>query len=297
MYEIQNHALSAHLPLASRHLYDVFKSASPTIQAQYLLGCYLRDRPTHRAVYSYMLSTVLRYPLCTPVVLEALLRTPGCPPAPPAGSLEWECAFIDLPRRLFRTLEPRPVWHDTDEPLPLLRFLYDHPRIPAPNANAHDGYALTRAVFALFVPLVKFLLDHEADPAKKNALAVTVAIRRKDVALVRMLIERDAPGCDTEKTSTSRKGPLARLAEKERARGRVEDKKGYGRQETKPNERSQKRESSSSSAKRRKLGDRLLVDQNMLQVAVKSDARDIIDYFMKEKGCVPNIQTMNLLRT
>jgi hypothetical protein len=34
----------------------------------------------------------------------------------------------------------------------------------------------------------------------------------------------------------------------------------------------------------------------MLKVAVKLDARDIVEYFMKEKGCVPDLQTLQMMR-
>lgn len=33
----------------------------------------------------------------------------------------------------------------------------------------------------------------------------------------------------------------------------------------------------------------------MLKMAVKCDARDIVEYFMKEKGCVPDMQTVLMM--
>lgn len=72
-----------------------------------------------------------------------------------------------------------------------------------------------------------------------------VAIRQKDLALVRMLIERE-----DEKTGT---------------------------------------------AKKRKLGDRMRVNPEMLKVAVKCDARDIVTYLTQEKGCIPDLGTLHVL--
>ena len=71
-----------------------------------------------------------------------------------------------------------------------------------------------------------------------------VAIRRKDLSLVRRLIERPK---EPEKT------------------------------------------------KRRKLEDRILVTSEMLRMAVKCDARDIVEYFTLEKGCIPDMQTLCMM--
>lgn len=50
-----------------------------------------------------------------------------------------------------------------------------------------------------------------------------------------------------------------------------------------------------SGTKKRKLTDRLKVHSDMLKVAVKSNARDIVDYLIREKGCVPDIKTLGLI--
>jgi len=60
-----------------------------------------------------------------------------------------------------------------------------------PKCNAHEGYALTKAVAAGFVPLVKFLLGNRGDPGAKGAIAVMVAIQRKDLRMVKLLVEGD----------------------------------------------------------------------------------------------------------
>ena len=100
-------------------------------------------------------------------------------------------AQVILPRRLFRSLQPpESGWSDEDEPLPLLRYLYQNSNIPPINTNSHGGYALTRAVHSKFLPLVHFLLDHKASPKCGNNLAVEVAIRQKDLTMVKLLVER-----------------------------------------------------------------------------------------------------------
>lgn len=48
--------------------------------------------------------------------------------------------------------------------------------------------------------------------------------------------------------------------------------------------------------KRRRLEDRVEVDQSMLKLAVKCNAGDIIDYLAWEKGVVPDMQTLTRIR-
>jgi hypothetical protein len=118
-----------------------------------------------------------------------------------------------------------------------------------PDVDSHDGYPLARAVSAGAVPLVRFLLDRGASPRRRNALAVRIAIKRRDLTLVRLLVEPpDAP----------------------------------------PDER--------RTGKRRRLADRVQVNSEMLKLAVLSDAHDVAEYLMNEKGCVPDLKTLSLLR-
>ena len=85
-------------------------------------------------------------------------------------------------------------WSEEDKPLPFLRYLFDlyhsrHMIVGPPRCDVHEGYALTKAVAAGFAPLVKFLLGHRANPEAKAAIAIMVAIQRKDLQMVRLLIE------------------------------------------------------------------------------------------------------------
>lgn len=238
------------------------------MHADYLIARYIA-LPSSRQhnIFTY----VLRFPLCTPAVLSALLERPSLPhlPVPTSTSTSTPAANRDhdsphphphdhhtdygppeLPKRLFRQLSPSGA-----EALPLLHFLYasgsgpsGQQRMTPPNADSHDGYPLARAVSAGAVPLVRFLLDHGASPRRRNALAVRIAIRRKDLALVRLLIEPpDAP----------------------------------------PDER--------RTGKRRRLADRIQVSSEMLKLAVTCGGHDIAEYLMNEKGCVPDLTTLSLL--
>ena len=50
-----------------------------------------------------------------------------------------------------------------------------------------------------------------------------------------------------------------------------------------------------STQKRRKLEDRILVTSEMLRMAVKCDARDIVEYLTLEKRCIPDMQTLRMM--
>jgi hypothetical protein len=178
----------------------MFKQSPPSFRARYILG--RLDLVTTVNPDRNAFTAALLYPICTQEVVEALFRLPEFLAYGNSGTggLNTGLPAPDLPRRLFRDLRPRvrrgvPVpWSDEDEPLPFLRYLYDlHDtrRVIAgpPKCNAHEGYALTKAVAAGFVPLVKFLLGNGGDPGAKGAIAVMVAIQKKDLQMVRLLVE------------------------------------------------------------------------------------------------------------
>jgi len=257
LYEVQFHAASEALPLACRRLHDTFKSASPTVHADYLAGRYVALPRTSNK--PDIITYALRFPLCTLLVLSALLeqstsiadtntdasanKRKNHHPAACGSSRPPE-----LPRRLFRRLSASGA-----EVLPLLGYLYSSDtkvrRWPEPDADSHDGYALVRAVNVGAMPLVRFLLEHGASPDRRKALSVRLAIKQRDLTLVRLLVEPPD------------------VCPEERRRG-----------------------------KRRRLADRVQVDSEMLKYAVTHGAHDIAEYLMQEKGCVPDLETLSLLR-
>jgi len=180
LYEIQFCAVSDSLPIVCRRLYYIFQSAPPTIKADYLLGRCL----AHLSKYPHysIISFALRYPLCRTLdVLEAFLKR--------SAAYQSNVKFaIRLPRWLFRRLGP-----SGEEALPLLRYLYG---LRSPSLclipDSHRGFPLASAVKAGAIPLVRFLLELGASPYCENALAVRLAIKRRDLDLVRLLINHSA---------------------------------------------------------------------------------------------------------
>ena len=68
-----------------------------------------------------------------------------------------------------------------------------------PRCGSPESYALTKAVAAGFVPLVKFLLGNGEDPGARGAVAVMVAIQKKDLQMVRLLVGGDLGGSGAAK--------------------------------------------------------------------------------------------------
>lgn len=89
------------------------------------------------------------------------------------------------------------------------------------------------------MPLVRFLLERGASPCSKDALAVRLAVKRRDLDLVRLLIDASKGSCSSEEVE---------------------------------------------------------VDSSMLKLAVKLGAWDIAEYFMNDKGCIPDLETISFLR-
>ena len=265
------------MPHTSKHLYSVFKYAPSSVQAEYLLARHI-DIEGNVKPGNGLITKILRYPICTQTVLEAVFRHPSF-----SSSSYINKGAIELPRRLVRPLSPHSAkpWTVRDEPLPFFRYLYNHTRIPKPDPNCHDGYALTRAVAAGFIPLVQFLLEQGASPACKGGIAVQAAIRRRNLPLVKMLIEPDARSINTQSDNLG-SCPLDGTIQAHSAsrRRRRQDETVSGK----------------SGSKKRKLEDRVRVSQEMLRTAVACDARDIVKYFMEEKSCVPDMQTVRLMR-
>lgn len=224
LYEIQFYVVSDSLPIVGRRLHHIFISAPATIKVDYIMGRRLAH--LNKSCRSSVVSFALRYPLCrTPEVLDALLRRPAARPS--------EVTSVRLPRWLFLRLGP-----SGEEALPLLRYLFGRRDLSIrPIPDSHHGFPLASAVKAGAIPLVRFLLEQGASPYSKNALAVRLAVKRHNLALVRLLI-------DTSKSALEETG----------------------------------------------------VGSDMLKFAVKFGAGDIAKYLMNEKGCVPDLETISLLR-
>ena len=137
------------------------------------------------------LGSALRYPIATLAVFEALYRIFSR-----SNSIIDKQCLIWLPNRLFRSLDDPDKTRDANSyPLPILRFLWGEGRtnsdFPLPDLWRLGGYPLLCAVHAEFIPLVQFLLDHGANHECRK-LAIEVAICRRNLKLVKMLIEFEA---------------------------------------------------------------------------------------------------------
>ena len=266
---------SKHLPCTCKHLNAVFKQATPTHRAKYIIArhnatLHFRSRRCRYAYFlSYSLSRrnivtfALKFRMCDEATLKVMVNMKDCPIT--VGN-----SYFILPRWLFRNLENNATT-ECGHPLPLLRFLFNQNRanscptlrgcrpgivgrfqsvrnilprpIPIPDVDSYNGYPLVRAVRANHIPLIQFLLDHGATATHVDFLALREAIRKRDLNLVKMLIEKDTGDQDVNENG-----------------------------------------------KRSRAEDRIVVTQKILEKAVNEGlkAREIVKYFVEEKGVKPD---------
>lgn len=267
-------SLSPYFPQTSRYINSVLSTASSAFVAKYLLDLYSVYGP------SDILVRALRHPICDIYVtkdirriwdrrrgfIEVQLRAisdksgeeDGDDPAPPEVTAP-PLTCSELPRRLFRQNVPPSASEDI---IPLLTYLFETYK---PSPNSHKGYPLCRAILTSNKPLVQFLLSKGADPSIKDNLAVQIAISKRDLDLVKMLVERprvdptaqDDGSNDTEFVREhDQRSPLKRSPLK-----KIE-----------------------ASNKRARLSDRINIDQKLVQLAMESGTKEIVQYFVHEKG-------------
>ncbi|WVR06560.1 hypothetical protein IAU60_003591 [Kwoniella sp. DSM 27419] len=267
----------------SRNIYHALHRPSAYYAAQYLLSLYSHYGSNEMLVRS------LRHPVCNVQVAQEIRRVwydrynrQACvEPAPEAETMDGVSASMptvprvtprsrsrsrsrsassptrqlrptippltctELPRRLFR--DPAP----SDRPIhPLITYLFT---TYSPSANSHKGYPLFRAVLTSNYDLVTYLLSHGADPGIKDCFALDIAITKKDLRMVKLLVERDPAGLPPT-PSPVKTNPI----------------KG----------------------KKAKLTDRVEIGTKLVEKAFQKGSKDIINYFVYEKKALPPLQSI-----
>ncbi|PVF97220.1 hypothetical protein CPB86DRAFT_707299 [Serendipita vermifera] len=274
LYDIHLWALNPELPGTCKTIYKALKGAPTSISARYLFYRYMGTSLDFVGI----ITNALRYPLCTLQVFERFLSI--MPPAykhlypkptqTPDGKIikETPTRLFKIPRRLLRGI----VDGNTDSKQECRRFLdllyslppVTHPGTTKPQAikpdsNSHDGYPLIKAVQARDKDIIRFLLAHKADPSRRDKKAVLMAISYRDLDLVKLLVEG------------LQQGVVAKMEEITHPRTKSKNKVAPI------------------------TGDLVAVDNIMLGAAVRNGATEIVEWLVKEKGCVPDIKTLRSL--
>lgn len=189
--------------------------------------------PSHQS-YLDNASPRTRSPSRTPTV--SVPSTPEKQPKPSRPAL----SVHRLPRRIFRH---RPGPQDPAV-APIIKFLFER---YDPPVNSGQGYALQRSVLNANYELVEYLLRRGADPMIKDRLAIILAIRAKDLRMIKLLVE-PLPGAGTFKEEAD--------------------------------------SPSTSRGKKRKIIDRVKIDSKLVREAMSATdpSEEIIHYFVNEKG-------------
>lgn len=216
------------------------------------------------------------------------------PPPPYPTFLPLPPRSIDIPKRLFRNLTSSPSPSSSISPsmnastpitsssspsttfesedLPLLLHILTHLQ---GNPNSNKGYALAKSVLSRCRPLVEVLLEHGADPSIKDYMAVMLAVGRRDLDIVKLLIERQDDSFSFPSSSSS---------DKSLALGAIQSisMPTSGGNGSKKRRRGGGGDNERISPKRRKLDDRIQVTSEMLELAVKLEYEPLIQFFMSK---------------
>ncbi|KAF9015917.1 hypothetical protein BDZ89DRAFT_1141824 [Hymenopellis radicata] len=193
LYLIQLLALSEHLPSTCRHLTN----------RNTLLGGSSRTPSTDHPIYIPRLyATASAHPQSSTSYAPAVRLPPTCtkPSSFPSTSLRPGLA----------------------EPLSFLRVIEANAAISPLNVNAHSGFALTIAVYASFVSLIRYLLESGANPAAKEAIALIYG-RPKPPPNMRPMPDRIRCNEDPEFLTVAMKVDATDIANYLREKGCVPD--------------------------------------------------------------------------
>ena len=212
-------ARNPNLAVVNTQLSKTLASLPHRLVAQYLLDLYKTYGPHEILVRS------VRHPACTVEVIKEIERL--WQRRVDSSRISLTCS--ELPRRVFR--KPPNLRSPVH---PLIKHLFE---VYDPSANSHKGYPLCRAILTSNYALVAYLLEHGADPAIKEGIAVQIAIQAHDLKAIRLLVERkDDRGVETGR--------------------RV----------------------------KRRISDRMVITPNLVECALSKGSKDIVEYFVKEKG-------------
>ncbi len=185
----------------------------------------------------------------------------------------------ELPRRLFRVpSQPKKVSKSKTQSRPstspkpsssmlspILLHLFENYE---PSPNSHKGYPLCRAVLASDIQLVKFLLENGADPGLNDGLALQIAVSKKDLGLVRLLMEKqESVGSEVKQEIEDVMVPNQNSSLK-RKRGDEKDVEA----------------SVSMPMKKVRTTGRVRVTPMIMKKVMQSGSREMVDYFIEEKG-------------
>ena len=240
------------------------------------------------------ISFAARFGICTPdmlVRLEARFRRLESMQLVLADAISYggrrgttELRGVELPKRLFRALKHTYVGEDgEDEDEDEYEFgqlrafqprdMAEIGHLPTPvavqillllltrygaDANSHSGFPLAMCVHANAWALASVLLAFGADPARKESLAVQIAVRKASLGGLKALIERDA--------RTEKRWATARIALDASMADRVP-----------------------------RMPDRFQPDSSLLREAIKTEAWDMVHYFIQERRVVPDMRTIKLM--
>ncbi|KAG8933123.1 hypothetical protein FRC02_012415 [Tulasnella sp. 418] len=265
LYEIMLFSKSPSLPLVSRHLHQVFSSTPTSYKVEYLLevtNSISPERPSFRKVIEKWLS----HPICDLSVLQALEKRY----VHPVHNLTEELIkpHFRLPKLLFKNLKPSSGGSDPGtQVLPLLEYLYRKRSIQVTSIHLSPIMALLRgSPQAGEYEIIPIPLP---DPDSRRGYPLIRAVYGRSSSLVQFLLDKHADpwagGAMAIKVAVSQKN--LQLV----------------------------KQFLSCTSIRSPLSLGVGFEQEILDTAVRYNAREIVEYLMNEKNYVPDMKTVQLL--
>lgn len=267
LYEVHIFARNPFLAISCKHIHLILKNAPTIVKVDYLLA-EIPERPTF---WPNEIQRVLQYPLCNRHVLERCIGhilPPDHHLDPPSDwpdlsdSEKEKVSFLfPLPKRLFRDLDQPTV---RDETLVTVQYLANLPIVYRGRFDT-NGEFVGRDVIRL-----------APNPDLHQGYALIRAAQARCIPLIQLLLELGA--------NPSRRNGLAILIAIQQRD--LELVKLLVNSEEKREEVDSKKKSKQDSSSMNSI---------LLDEAVKARASDIVEWLVKEKGCVPDMKTLRAM--
>ncbi|KAJ9095081.1 hypothetical protein QFC20_006769 [Naganishia adeliensis] len=285
LYEIHHLSLSPHLPSTNRYLHAALSRPTTTRAAYWLIERYF---PAH-GVRGF-LSRALECGVCDGDVLREIERIWAREVDQARGMKSGKTRRRPTHNTIMHRPPPSnlpPPTHNHRRPAhpspPLLTHLFTH---YTPSPNSHRGYPLARASLHADTPLIAFLLTHGADPAEKEFLAVEIALTRRDIRVLRLLL--DGPG-DTSPppppaTNDATDAATPTNGKRKRASVAADERPG-----------SSKRARTAATRRGSKVVP-VRLTQPLVDKALAVGTPSIVRYIVDEKGYMPSLRSIVKLK-
>ncbi|KAH7341841.1 hypothetical protein B0J17DRAFT_276191 [Rhizoctonia solani] len=264
LFEIHAYSVSTYLPLTNKYLLQTFRYAPPCCRAHFILG---RLDPSAPLVPENVLESALSYPMCTDSALDFLEHIYPLALLPRS---KLKAVRVSPGRWMFRNLQ--------SQPKPKRRRKHGSNPVPAPPSSSSTNPRSNPLAFLQSLES-RYTLSFSAN-GSAFALAMCVRAGPAQRPLLQLLLRN---GADPSAKSCLPLQIAAALGDLDALKLMIE-----------PSDEQQSQ--GIAGRKRRRIEDRVQPTNKVLSAAVKERHIEVAEWLMHEKGVVPDMATMQMLR-